>query len=260
VIHHAAVKPTDAVLPIAEPAPVPRRRRSFGEDFRQFFTRGLAALMPTLITLTIVFWIFDFLWDKLGQHLIHLIKLAIWQAGQWGWIAEKPVKLIDRTILVNDALSTKLLGVALAIVAVYVVGLLIGNLLGRTFWAIAERAVNKIPVVRAIYPAVKQVSDFVLREKSQQFQASRVVAVKMHHSDVWSVGLVTGDGLASVDSIMAQPTVTVFIPSSPTSFSGYVVVVPRSSLIELPIATDEAMRMLVSGGVLTPARAAEPVP
>ncbi|HMO27396.1 MAG TPA: DUF502 domain-containing protein [Tepidisphaeraceae bacterium] len=234
--------------------PPARPRTTFGEDFRRFFTRGLAALLPTLITLFILFWIFDTLWNSLGRHLVTLTRWTIWRMGQFGIVDERPARYVYNNVLPDDAFVTKLIGVLLAVLAVYIVGLLIGNLIGRTFWALAERAVMKIPLIRAIYPAVKQVTDFLLQDRKQQFESSRVVAVRMHNSDVWSIGLVTGGGLPPVSEASGEDTLTVFVPSSPTSFSGYVVVVPRKSLIELPLTTEEALRMLVSGGVITPAR------
>jgi uncharacterized membrane protein len=117
-------------------------------------------------------------------------------------------------------------------------------------------AVMRIPLVRAIYPAVKQVTDFVLAERKAQFESSKVVAVRPHADGIWSIGLVTGPGLrALTDALGGGEMVTVFIPSTPTAFSGYVVVVPRESVVELPIKVDEAMRLLLSGGVISPGSA-----
>jgi uncharacterized membrane protein len=228
-----------------------RPRRSFGEDFRRFFTRGLAALLPTLITLSIIFWVLNFLWEALGQHIVWVIRRVWWQAGQVGLVDERPARQIYRALSEND-LGTRVLGIGLAVVLVYIVGLLVGNLIGRTFWALAERAVMKIPVIRAIYPAVKQVTDFVLEERKANFQASRVVAVRMHERDCWSIGFVTGPAPKLVSAASEDETVSVFMPSSPASFSGYIVLAPRKSLVELPWTVEEAMRMLMSGGVVSP--------
>jgi hypothetical protein len=70
--------------------------------------------------------------------------------------------------------------------------------------------------------------------------------------NVWSIGLVTGGGVRSLNDSVGRDMVTVFIPSTPTSFSGYVVVVPRDAVVELPLKVEEAMRLLVSGGVIAP--------
>jgi uncharacterized membrane protein len=115
-----------------------------------------------------------------------------------------------------------------------------------------ETSVMRVPLVRAIYPTVKQVTDFVLSNRRTQFSASRVVAVQPHEKGIWSIGLVTGQGLRPLTEVTGDEMVTVFVPSTPTAFTGYVLVVPRSGVVELPLTVEEAMRMLVSGGVIVP--------
>ena len=239
----------------AGPAPTPGVAHAeplgFVEDFRRFFVRGLAALLPTLITLSLVIWVWNLLWQNIGQHLVFGIRYAWMVAASRSIVAFKPPAYIGR-ILDDDLFRTRLLGVVLAVLLVYVVGVFVGNLLGRTMWRLAEHGVMKVPVLRGIYPAVKQVTDFVLSERSDQFQESKVVAVEPHAKGIWSIGLVTGTGLRPLNEATGQEMVTVFVPSSPTAFSGYVLVVPKSSVIELPLKVEEAMRLLVSGGVIAP--------
>jgi uncharacterized membrane protein len=110
----------------------------------------------------------------------------------------------------------------------------------------------RIPLVRAVYPAVKQVTDFVLSKRRDQFASSHVVACQPHEQGIWSIGLITGGGLKPLNEMVGEDLVTVFIPSTPTAFSGYVLVVPRRNVVELPMTVEEAMRLLVSGGVIVP--------
>jgi uncharacterized membrane protein len=245
-------------VPPSPPAQ-PQRQLGFSEDFKRFFTRGLAALLPTLITIAVIVWIWNFLWDSLGRHLIFAIKWLWLTLAQHDLIAPQPAGYIGR-YWADDLFRTRLVGVLLAVVAVYIVGLLVGNLIGRTVWKIGEVLAMKIPVIRAIYPAVKQVTDFVLQERKPQFQANRVVAVQPHEKGIWSIGLITGSGLLPLSEATGQEMVTVFVPSSPTAFSGYVLVVPRQSVVELPLSVEEAMRLLISGGVLTPGEEGGDVP
>jgi uncharacterized membrane protein len=226
-------------------------RLSFFDDFRRFFQRGLAAVLPTLITLWLLLWVWNFLWNNIGLHIMQGIRW-VWLMGSInGKIPFTPPALIGRQ-LNDDDFGTRALGVGLAILLIYIVGVFVGNLLGRTAWRLAEIAVMKIPLVRAIYPAVKQVTDFLLSERTAQFQGSKVVAVEPHEKGIWSVGLVTGSGLRPLSDATGREMITVFVPSSPTAFSGYVLVVPRESVIELPMKVEEAMRLLVSGGVISP--------
>ena len=238
------------------------RRASFSDDFRRFFLRGLSALLPTIITLWLLIWIWGFLWENLGQHMISAI-IMLWNfLAQKGLMEFQPLVYMRRFWWSGDVLPmwlVQLIGVGLSIVLIYMVGLLVGNLIGRTIWRLAEMAVMRIPLVRAVYPAVKQVTDFVLAERGSQFESSQVVAVQPHTGGIWSIGLVTGPGLRSLSDAVGGEMVTVFIPSTPTAFSGYVVVVPRDAVVELPLKVEEAMRLLVSGGVITPG-AASPAP
>ena len=244
--------------PARSPAPRARSRRGrlgFSEDFRRFFLRGLSALLPTMITLWLVIWVWSFLGENLGQHIISAI-IWMWSVlANRGLMEFQPLVYMRRYWWSGDVLPTwlvQLIGVGLAVLLIYVVGLLVGNLIGRTVWRLAEMAVMRIPLIRAIYPAVKQVTDFLLAERKTQFEGSRVVAVQRDARSVWSIGLVTGGGLKPLNETVGQDMVTVFIPSTPTSFSGYVVVVPREMVVELPLKVDEAMRLLISGGVITP--------
>ena len=233
---------------MAPPTAVPPDRP---ERSRTFFVRGLKTLLPTLITLYLVIWVWQFLWQNVGQHLIWALQNVQYQLGgpdaQWGAIYRS-----WHTDRGEWHWWAQPVGVSLAVLIVYLVGLLVGNLIGRFFWRLGESLVLRIPVVRAIYPAAKQVTDFVLNEKSAAPGTARVVACRPHENGIWSIGLVTGPGLESLESASGQELVTVFIPSSPTAFSGYVLVVPRAELVELPLRADEAMRLLVSGGVLAP--------
>ena len=226
-------------------------RLSFFDDFRRFFQRGLAAILPTLITLWLLVWAWDFLWNNIGIHIMQGIRWLWLMSSMRGTIPFTPPALIGRQ-LNDDDFGTRALGVVLAILLIYIVGVFVGNLLGRTAWRLAEIAVMKIPLVRAIYPAVKQVTDFLLSERTAHFQGSKVVAVQPHEKGIWSVGLVTGSGLRPLSEATGREMITVFVPSSPTAFSGYVLVVPRDSVIELPMKVEEAMRLLVSGGVISP--------
>lgn len=241
----------NSTKPLPPPAS-PTRRPAFGEDFRRFFLRGLAALLPTLITVSLVLWVWDLLWNNVGRYILLLI--------QWVWVK------IDENVPITkvrfewseDSFKNRLIGVSLAGLLIYIVGVFVGNLIGRTAWRLAERAVMRVPLIRAIYPAVKQVTDFLLAERKQTFESSRVVAVHARDPNVWSIGLVTGTGLRRLNETVSEEMVTVFIPSSPTAFSGYVVVAPRETVVELPLTVEEAMRLLVSGGVISPETLLDP--
>ena len=221
---------------------------TFSQDFRRFFVRGLKALMPTLITLWLLLKIWEFLWESIGFYII-LSMRQLRDKLPSGWFSKAPNLPFD---LHSVSFSVQLTGVLLAILLVYMVGLLAGNFMGRAAWAFAERTTLRIPMIRAIYPSVKQITDFVLAEKSSTFARSRVVAIEPHAKGIWSIGFVTGTEIKALSEAVGTECLTVFIPSSPTSFSGYVVVVPKNVIVELPLTVEQGMRLLVSGGVIDP--------
>jgi uncharacterized membrane protein len=237
-------------------SPVDKRvtRPTFMQDFRRFFTRGLATLLPTLITIWLILWVWNFLWDAIGQNIIFGLKWVWFEGSSTGYLPQQPAGYIGRYWdPVVYPFRTHLLGVTLAVLLVYFVGIVVGNLLGKAAWRAAERGVMRIPFVRAIYPAVKQVTDFILEDdRSVHLMGSRVVAVQPHEQGIWSIGMITGRAPWPIDRARPEEMLTVFVPSTPTAFTGYVLVVPRSKVVELPMTVEEALRLLVSGGVITP--------
>ncbi len=245
-------------LPAGAVPGLPRRSRdrgardNFTQDFRRFFLRGLAALMPTLITFWLLTKVWEFLWQSIGIYLILGLKRLATATPRFStaaWVANRPELAVDPHTF---PWYVQVTGVILSVVLVYLVGLFVGHIIGRTAWRIVERLVMRVPLIRAIYPAVKQVTDFVLAEKTTQFADSRVVAVEPHAKGIWSIGLVTGPGIKPLTESVGMEMITVFVPSSPTAFSGYVLVVPRDSVVELPLTVEQAMRLLISGGVIDP--------
>lgn len=145
-----------------------------------------------------------------------------------------------------------LVGFLIGIILVYFMGFFLASFIGRASWRAAEGVLYRIPLIRAIYPHVKQVTDFLLSERQVEF--SGVVAVEYPRKGVWSLALSTGGPLPAVqESVGAkEDLVTVFIPSSPTPVTGYVVQVPRRDTIPLSLSIDEALRFTISGGVIKP--------
>lgn len=143
-----------------------------------------------------------------------------------------------------------LIGLIVAIVAVYVAGRLLGGFLGRRVYRKLEGFLTTLPVFKQVYPYVKQIVDFLFSD-DKPLKFNRVVAVQYPRKGIWSVGFQTGPSMR-VLSDHAEDAFTVFIPSSPTPFTGYTITVARADLIEIPISVEEALRFVVSGGVLLP--------
>ncbi len=147
-----------------------------------------------------------------------------------------------------------LLGFLIAVILVYFTGFFLASFLGRRMWRAGEGVLYRMPLIRGIYPHVKQVTDFLLSER-KNIAASGVVAVEYPRRGTWSLGLSTGAAISGVGGASGEEMVTVFIPSSPTPITGYVVQVPRKDVIELDLTIDEALRFTVSAGVIKPGTA-----
>ena len=113
-----------------------------------------------------------------------------------------------------------------------------------------EDIITTLPIFKQVYPYVKQVVDFLFSD-DRPIKFNRVVAVEYPRKGIWSVGFLTGATLRSIQE-KAGDSVTIFIPSSPTPFTGYTITVLRREVIELPLTVEEAIRFAVSGGVLVP--------
>lgn len=147
------------------------------------------------------------------------------------------------------------IGLIVAVVLIYLVGVMVGNYLGRRTFALLERWATRVPVIKQVYPSVKQIVEFLVGggPASKSMLSGRVVAIQYPSAGIWSVGLMTGETVEGIQEAAGCECVTVFVPSSPTPFTGYTVTMPRSAVVDLPLTLDEALRFLVSGGVVVPA-------
>jgi uncharacterized membrane protein len=147
-----------------------------------------------------------------------------------------------------------LLGLIIAIIGIYMLGALLGGFIGGSIVRRLEKLIHRMPLIRSVYPAVKQVTDFLVGEKGGVDAESfnRVVAVQYPRKGLWSVGLVTGNTMRAIEDGAGEPCLTVFIPSSPTPFTGYVITVTSADTIELPVSIEDAIKFTVSLGVVIP--------
>ncbi|QDU71169.1 DUF502 domain-containing protein [Mucisphaera calidilacus] len=180
------------------------------------------------------------------------------------WVMGKPDIMLDARRLalvriwnsytIGNWAVLDLVGLFLAAVLIYFVGIVLGSYIGRSIYKQAEDFVMAIPLISRVYPSVKQVTDFFFGDKPDQrkINFNRVVAVQYPRMGLWSVGLVTGDTMRDIEDKAGMACLTVFVPSSPTPFTGYVITVPRNETVDLPITIEEALKFAVSGGVLIP--------
>jgi uncharacterized membrane protein len=257
----------------SSPTPAPPKR----SPFRKFFVRGLGILLPTVLTIWILLTVYQFLQSRIAEPINRGVQELVIQLTPWPYASAEaqsrfaqnqpdPQRYIQNDTLRRTAtrraqlrqwwgqyaVVLDLIGLVIAVVLIYAVGLVLGSFIGRRLHQRGEELIHRLPLVKRVYPSVKQVTDFFVGEKNQQLQFNRVVAVQYPRKGLWSVGLVTGDTMRDIEQAAEATCLTVFIPSSPTPFTGYVITVPKSDTLDLPITIEEAMKFAVSGGVLIP--------
>lgn len=217
---------------------------SLTRRLRTYFFRGLAVLLPAIVTIWIFILGYSFIQDNVGSHL----------RGVLDWLMRKIAgpefveNLAERWW--NLALSAA--SFLIAVLIVCLVGALLASVVGRSLWKMVENFIMNTPLLRRVYPYVKQVTDFVLTQEEQKKMFSRVVAVEYPRKGIWSVGFVTGVGIKRVVDNVQEEFLTVLIPTSPTPFTGFVIMVPKKQTIELNMTIEEALRFTVSAGVIAP--------
>lgn len=213
------------------------------KNFRSYFFRGMAALLPTILTIWIFVQCYIFVQDKVSVYINKGVVLLITRFTE-----RYSVEFLNDFWIDGPGRIT---GFFLAIIGVCFIGAFLASFAGRTIWRLIEKGFASIPLVKKVYPYIKQITDFVLAKKKLSF--NKVVALQYPRKGVWSVGMVTGTGLKKIINAHEEEFLTVFVPSSPTPFTGYVIMTPKDETIELDMSIEEALRFTISGGVITPA-------
>jgi uncharacterized membrane protein len=227
---------------------------------KSYFFRGLAVLLPTILTIGIFVWGYQFIQDNISIHINRgLVRLHLFSLGlEWnpeGTEEEKEYWIEQKQIWTKYWVDGwgSIAGFLIALIAVCIVGALFASVVGRTLWRMVEKFIMNTPVLSKVYPYVKQVTDFLFaREEQEKLPFSRVVAVEYPRKGIWSLGLVTGSGITKVVDNVRKEFLTVLIPTSPTPFTGFVIMVPKKQTMDMDMTIEEAFRFTVSGGVITP--------
>lgn len=240
---------------------------SFGKGIKRIFLKGLAALLPTALTIYIVMFLFSFVKDNISQPITTFLGMQMakhWDGAEDYFATYKiDPKLFEKDeggalkypTELKEEMDKKLPwwpGFIVVLIGIFIVGVFLASFLGRRIWRIGEKLVNKVPIIKVVYSSAKQVTDFVFGGDRKGYSYSKVVAVQYPSEGLWSVGFLTGDGLQPVKEKERKRLVTVFIPCSPTPMSGFTVVLPEQRILPLEMSFEEAMRFIISCGVVTP--------
>jgi uncharacterized membrane protein len=193
---------------------------------RKWLVAGLLVIVPVAITLSVLQWIIG----TLDRTL--LILPEAWHP--------------DRLIGVH----IPGFGVLLTLAILLSVGAAASNFMGKKFVVWGDTLVSRIPVVRSIYSSVKQVSDTLFSPSGNAFRTA--VLVQWPLTGVWTIGFVTGTPGGDVTNYLVGDYVSVYVPTTPNPTGGYFVMLRKSDCVELKMSVDEALKYVISMGVVVP--------
>jgi uncharacterized membrane protein len=220
-------KKTSGVTPLGPPLSV---RPSTLSVIRTYFLTGLIVAGPVAITIYLT-----------------------WSFIKWvdGWVTPFiPARYLPDTYLPFQIPG---FGLIVAFVGLTLVGFLTANLVGRTLLRLGEDLLNRMPVVRGIYKALKQVFSTIFSQSGTSF---RKVGLVEFPEGAWSVVFISAEPSPSIERLLpggsAHDWVSVFMPCAPNPTTGFFFLLPRSKVIELPISVEEGTKLVISAGLIQP--------
>ena len=142
------------------------------------------------------------------------------------------------------------LGLFVLIVTLTLIGALTAGFLGRFFIKLSEHLLNRMPVIRSIYNATKQILETVLAQQSNAFREA--VLVEYPRRGLWAIAFITGTTKGEVQNVTEEECINIFLPTTPNPTSGFLLFVPKADLVHLDMSVEEAIKMVISGGIVTP--------
>ncbi len=142
------------------------------------------------------------------------------------------------------------LGLLIVIVGLTLIGALTAGFVGRMVMRIYEALLARMPVVRSVYSATKQIFETVLAKQSNAFREA--VLVEYPRRGIWAVAFITGRTEGEVQNLTTEETINIFLPTTPNPTSGFLLFVPKKDVVPLSMSVEEAIKMVISGGIVTP--------
>ncbi len=141
-------------------------------------------------------------------------------------------------------------GLIVAVLLLIIIGFFTASFFGKFFVKIGEKFINRLPVFRSIYNALKQVFQTVLGSSSEAFR--EVVLIQYPRKGIWAVAFITAQTSGEVLKKLKKKHVNVFLPTTPNPTSGFMLIIPDKDLIKLNMNIEQGMKLVISGGIITP--------
>ena len=205
----------------------PPRKRGLFARLRTYFFTGVVVTAPIGITL----WLLWLVVDVFDRAVVPLIPDAY-----------NPSDVLGRNV--------PGVGIVIVLILVTVVGALFTNVAGRFLVRFGENLVSRVPVVRTIYGVLKQIFDAVLAQSANAFR--EVVLIEYPRRGIWVIGFITSPTRGEVQRVTEEEMVNVFLPTTPNPTSGFLLFVPRKDCIPLDMTVEEGVKLVISGGIVSP--------
>ncbi len=223
----ADLTPSDDVGDRGRPVRGKRRKRGLLTRLRNYFLTGIIVTAAIGITAWLI-WLFV---DFVDGSVLPLLPEKYSPETYLGW-------------------GVPGLGVIIMLVGLTLIGAIFTGFVGRALVRTGERIVARMPVVRHVYGALKQIFEAVLTQSSEAFR--EVVLVEYPRRGLWVLGFVTSPTKGEVKRVIEAETANVFIPTTPNPTSGFLLFVPRQDLIKLDMKVEEGVKLVISGGIVSP--------
>ena len=141
-------------------------------------------------------------------------------------------------------------GLAVPLLSILIIGLMARNIVGRWLLDFGEQFLQAIPLAGSVYKTLKQILETLLGDSKTKFR--RVVMVEYPRKGVWTIGFVTGKVSPQLQTHLSQEMLSIFIPTTPNPTSGWYAIVPQQEAIDIDLSIEEAFKVLISGGIVSP--------
>jgi uncharacterized membrane protein len=204
-----------------------RKPHPIAARLRTYFFAGVLVVAPIGITLYIAWLILDFVDSRITPLI--------------------PARYNPERYLPFDVPG---LGVIIVLIVITAIGATAASFVGRLFVRISERVLARMPVIRGIYGAVKQLVESVFSQKAGAFR--QVVLVEWPREGTWTLGFLSTSTAGEIQRRLPQEVVSVMVPTTPNPTSGYLVFVPKEAVVPLEMSVEDAMKMVLSSGIVVP--------
>ena len=192
---------------------------------RNYLISGLLFLIPLILTIIVIKFFLEFINSLVPQEYL-------------------PEAIFNLDTSIPGS------GIILLFLIILITGILVTNILGKRLVALWEKLINRIPGFRNIYNILKKVSDTVLNTSSQSFK--KAFLIQYPSKGIWVIAFQSGDYRGEAESIIGEETINLFVPTTPNPTSGFFVLIPKKDAFELDISVEDAFKLVISAGVVTP--------